>query len=172
MAWFSVVYQRNYFIYSCRVFKNYRACGFVGTIFIRHFEQSRCDWLNHTMWYLVSVSTRLCAIGWTIPRGSTRIQHCPVAWNLSQYCFIFEHNTDTNMLCRLFDNRKYMDIYISLYIRNTAILENKKSVCIFPHQVVNTCDLHHFSLSKCTICRTIPVKMPQIDQLSPILKVY
>ncbi len=42
--------------------------------------------------------------------------------------------------------------YISLYIRNTAILENKKSVCIFPHQLVNTCDLHlHFvNYAKCS----------------------
>ncbi len=32
--------------------------------------------------------------------------------------------------------------YNSLYFRNTAIFENKKSVCIFPHPLVNTCDLH------------------------------
>ncbi len=32
--------------------------------------------------------------------------------------------------------------YIFIYIRHTAILENKKSICIFPHQRVNTCDLH------------------------------
>ncbi len=84
-------------------------------IFIRHFEHSCCDWLNHTTWYLVSVSTRLCAIGWTVPRGSTQIHCCPVAWNLSQYCFIFEHNTDANMLCRLFDNHKYMYIYLHIH---------------------------------------------------------
>ncbi len=36
----------------------------------------------------------------------------------------FLHNTVANMLCRLFDDRKYMDIYL----RNTAILENKKSL--------------------------------------------
>ncbi len=32
--------------------------------------------------------------------------------------------------------------YISLYVRNTAILQNNKSVYIFPHQRVNTGDLH------------------------------
>ncbi len=32
--------------------------------------------------------------------------------------------------------------YISLYIRNMAISVNKKLVCISPHQLVNTCDLH------------------------------
>ncbi len=58
--------------------------------------------------------------------------------------------------------------YISLYIRNT-ILVNKKFVCISPHQLVNTCDLH---LVNCTICSTIPVKMLLIGQLSLILKVY
>ncbi len=31
--------------------------------------------------------------------------------------------------------------YISLYIRNTAILQYNKSVYIFPHQRVNSCDL-------------------------------
>ncbi len=54
--------------------------------------------------------------------------------------------------------------YISLYIRNTAILQNKKSVCIFPPQFVNTCDLHLFKLLMCAICYTIPVKMPLIGQ--------
>ncbi len=62
--------------------------------------------------------------------------------------------------------------YISLYVRNTAILENKKSVCIFPHQLVNTCDLHLLRLLKYAICCTIPVKMPLIGQLSPILNDY
>ncbi len=57
---------------------------------------------------------RLCMIGWTIPRGSTRIEYCPEAWNLTQCCFIFLHNTDANMLCRLFDDRKYMDIYLPI----------------------------------------------------------
>ncbi len=48
--------------------------------------------------------------------------------------------------------------YISLYIRNTAILENKKSVCIFQHQLVNTCDFHLFRLLKYAICHTNPSK--------------
>ncbi len=115
---FFLLYIKVIISYSFRVCKNDSGsvCGFLSaTIFIRHFEHSHCDWLNHTTWYLVSVSIRLCAIGWTIPRGSTRIQRCPVAWNLGQYCFIFQHNTDANMLCRLFDNRKYMDIYLPIH---------------------------------------------------------
>ncbi len=51
------------------------------------------DWLNHTC-------------------GSTQIECCPEAWNLTQCCFICLHNTDASMLCRLFDDRKYMDIYL------------------------------------------------------------
>ncbi len=47
--------------------------------------------------------------------------------------------------------------YIFLYIRNTAILENKKSVCTFPHQLVNTCDLHLFRLLMCPICKLLCV---------------
>ncbi len=39
-------------------------------------------------------------------------------------CFIYLHNTDTNMLCRLFHDRKYT----SPYFMNTAILENKNSL--------------------------------------------
>ncbi len=61
--------------------------------------------------------------------------------------------------------------YILLYIRNTAILENKKSV-FFPHQLVNIFDLHLLRLLKCAIYCTIPVKVLPIGQLSLILKVY
>ncbi len=97
-------------------------------IFIRHFEHSRCDWLNHTTWYLVSISTWLCAIGWTIPHSFTWIQPCPVAWNLSQYCFIFLHNTDANLLCRLLDDRKYMDIYLPIHQEYCYLAKQKISL--------------------------------------------
>ncbi len=105
-------------------------CSSVGAaIFIHHFEHSHCDWLNHTTWYLVSISTRLCAIGWTIPRGSTWIQSCTEAWNLSQYCFIFEHNTGTNMLWRLFDNCKYIDIYLTIHQEYCYL--GKQNICLY-----------------------------------------
>ncbi len=104
-------------------------------------------YVYHVVWSLPSCfQTRLCVIAWTIPRGSTRIQRCTEAWNLSPCYLLFLHNTVANMLCRLFDDRKYMDIYISLYLRNTAILENKKTICIFSHQLVNNCDLHIHAL--------------------------
>ncbi len=118
------------------------------------FDQVMCDWLNHTMWFHSNPA---------LPRSMEFESILFHFW--TQYSRQYA-------ICRLFDNRKYMDIYISLYIRNTAILENKKSVCIFPHQLVNSCDLHLFRLLKCAICRTILVKMPSIGQFSPILKVY
>ncbi len=89
-------------------------------------------------------------------------------WNFSQYCFIFYtiHTPVCCVGCLMITN---IWTYISLYIRNTAILVNKILVCICLHQLVNTCDLH---LVKCAICSTIPAKMPPIGQLSPFLKVY
>ncbi len=86
--------------------------------------------IYHVIWSLPSCfrRTRLCVIGWTITHGSTRIKRYTEAWNLSPSCFIFLHNTVANMLCRLFDDRKYMD---------TAILENKKNSLYF---LVSTCE--------------------------------
>ncbi len=91
------------------------------------------------------------------------------ACNFSQCCFIF-YIIQTPVCCVAIGCLMIANIwtYISLYIRNTAILVNKKLVCISPHQLVNTCDLH---LVMCAICSIIPVKMPLIGQLSPILKV-
>ncbi len=72
---------------------------------------------------------RLCVIGWTIPRGSTRTKHCPEAWNMRQYCFIFLHNTDANMLCRLFDDHKYMDIYLPIHQEYCYLGKQKICLC-------------------------------------------
>ncbi len=85
----------------------------------------------HVVWSLPSCFrlTRLCVIGWTIQRGSTRIQRFPVAWDLSQYCFIFEHNTDANMLCRLFDDYKYMDIYLPIHQEYRYL--GKQKICLY-----------------------------------------
>ncbi len=93
------------------------------------FEHSRCDWLNHTTWFHSN---------WAYPK----------TWNLRQYCFIFLHNTTIQtpicyLGCLMIANTW---TYISLYIRNTAILENKNIVCIFLHQRVNTYDLHLHTL--------------------------
>ncbi len=134
-------------------------------ILIRHFEQSRCDWQNHTTWYgshttwygrchFVSVSTRLYVIGWTIPHGSTRIDitsALPDTWNCSQYCFMFLHNTDANMLCRLFDDCKYMDIYLPIH-QNYCYLGKQK---ISLYLSASTCEHlwpSHSHLVNCVKC--------------------
>ncbi len=128
----------------------------------------------HVVWSLPSCFrwTRLCMIRWTILCCSSRIEGCPEAWNLSPCCFICLHNTVINMLCRLFDDHKDMDIYIyiSLYLRNTAILENKKNVCIFSHQLVNTCNLHIHALQTAQNVSRFQLNMLLIGQFKKFLK--
>ncbi len=67
----------------------------------------------HVVWSLPSCfrGIRLCVIGWTIPRGSTQIERCLEAWNLRPCCLIF-YTIVANMLCKLFGDCKYMDIYL------------------------------------------------------------
>ncbi len=138
--------------------------------------------------FLFIISSTAAAIGWTIPRGIL-FPFWPGYVRLAEPYHVVPLESSAAPAHRIwvnivsFLNTIQMPIcyvgcliiantwiYISIYIRNTAILENKKSVCIFPHQLVNTCDLHLFSLLKCAICCTIPLKMPPIGQLSSILK--
>ncbi len=53
----------------------------------------------------------------------------------------FLHNIDVNMLYRLFSDPKYMYIYL-LIRQEYGYLGKQKQNCIYPHQLVNTCDLH------------------------------
>ncbi len=94
--------------------------------------------IYHMVWLLPSCFpwTKLCVIGWTIPHGSTRIERYPVAWNLSPCCFIFLHNTVANMLCRLFDDRKYMDIYLPVSQEYCYLGKQKNSL----YFLVSTCE--------------------------------
>ncbi len=116
--------------------------------YLRHCN---CDWLNHsnmvrrkwplyTTWYgrchLVSGGPGCVWLAWTIPRGSTRIERYPEVWNLSACCFIFLHNTVANMLCRLFDDRKYMDIYLPIP-QEYCYLGKQKNCLYF---LVSTCE--------------------------------
>ncbi len=98
------------------------------------------------------VSSTAAAIGRTIPRGSTRIQLCPEAWNLSQYCFYFEHNTDANMLCRLFDNCKYMDIYLPIHQEYCYLGKQKISLYFSssPCEHLWPSPLHLVNCAKCS----------------------
>ncbi len=126
-AWFAVLYQRNYFIFLHRVCTKVILPGCPGgRRHLIYVIATAIGWtiprgptevadVYHVVWSLPSClrRTRLCVIAWTIPRGSTPIERYPDAWNLSPCCFIFFlHNTVANMLCRLFDDRKYMDIYL------------------------------------------------------------
>ncbi len=56
-AWFSVLYQRNYFIFLQRVCSKVTLPGWVLPFYLRHCN---CDWLNHT-----TCSNGSC---WRIPR--------------------------------------------------------------------------------------------------------
>ncbi len=62
------------------------------------------------------------------------VQCCPRAWNLRQYCFFFLLNTDAdaNMLCRLYDDRKHMDIYLQ-YTSGILLSWKTKNVFVFFH---------------------------------------
>ncbi len=116
--------------------------------YLRHCN---CDWLNHTTWFNGSCRCiprcMVAAILFPVDQvmydwpNHTMWFHSnrppPEAWNLTQCCFIFLHNTDANMFCRLFDGHKYMDIYLPIYIRNTAILYNKKNSLYFS---ASTCE--------------------------------
>ncbi len=86
---------------SCR-----RIHGMVAAILFPK-DQVMYDWLNHTTWF-----------------ESNRA--LPETWNLTQCCFIFLHNTDANMLCRLFDDHKYMDIYLPILQEYCYLGKQKK----------------------------------------------
>ncbi len=86
-------------------------------------DQVMCDWLNHTTWFH---SNR------ALPRSMEFD-------SMLLHFFYTIQMPICSVGCLMLANTW---IYISLYLRNTAILENKKSVCIFLHQLVNTCDLH------------------------------
>ncbi len=72
---------------------------------------------TYTMWYgrCHLVFGRPGYVWLVEPYHMVPLESSAVLWDLSQYCFIFEHNTDANMLCRLFDDRKNMDIYLLIH---------------------------------------------------------
>ncbi len=120
-----------------------------------------CWWMPPCfIFVIVKVLSTATAIGWTIPHGPTEIvkyiesnylerrypswlthSRSPAACNLRQYCFIF-YTIQTSICCIHCLIIANICTYISLYIKNTAISVNKKLLCISPHQLVNTCDLH------------------------------
>ncbi len=154
-----------------------------------YLHHCHCDWLNHTtwskrncwpspfytMWYGCwhLVSGRPCYVWFAEPyhvvplESSAALMH-GILVNIGSF-FNTIQTPICYVGCLMIANTW---IYISLYIRNTAILENKNSVCIFPHHLLNTCDCYLYRLLKCAICRTIPVKMPPVSQFEMFFKVY
>ncbi len=85
-------------------------------------DQVMCDWLNHTTWF----------------HSNPALPH---SMGFESILFHFEHNTDANMLCRLFDDHKYMDIYLPIHQEYRHF--GKQNISLyFLHQRVNTCGLH------------------------------
>ncbi len=74
-------------------------------------DQVMCDWLNHTTWFHSNQA---------LPR-SMEFE--------SMLLHFFLHNTDANMLCRLFDDRKYMDIYLPIHQECSYL--GKEQVCLY-----------------------------------------
>ncbi len=54
---------------------------------------------------------------------------CVGAWNFRQYYLIFLLNTDANILCRLFDDHKHMDIH--LHIHQEYCYLGKQKICLY-----------------------------------------
>ncbi len=129
------------------------------------------DWQNHNMW-----SHRNCRTHSTETLELVNTQPpppplpCSMEYETILFHFFYAINTSICYVGCLMITNTWTNI--SLYITNTPILEKKISVCIFSHQLVNTCDFYLFRLLKCEICSTIPVKMPLIGQLSLMIKVY
>ncbi len=69
-----------------------------------------CDWLNYTTWFHSNPA---------LPR-SMEFE--------SMLLHFFLHNTVANMLCRLFDDRKYMDIYLPIPQEYCYIGKQKNSL--------------------------------------------
>ncbi len=154
-AWLSVLYQRNYFIFLQEFANKKQYCVeldvLMGTAILFTSLQLRLAEPYHVVrrkWPLYATLYSCCHLVsgrpgcvWlaepyhVVPFESSATPKHGIWVHVASF---FLHNTVTNMLCRLFDDRKYMDIY--LYLRNTAILENKKTVCIFSYQRVNTCN--------------------------------
>ncbi len=136
--------------YSFKEFAKMIACMWTGNTSILWPSPSHL--VYHVVWVLPSCfrSTRLCLIWWTILHGSTWIQRCPKAWTLRQYCFIFLHNTDANMLCRLFDDRKYMDICLPIP-QEYCYLGKQKKQFVISHIILWT--LVTFTFTPCKLCK-------------------
>ncbi len=82
--------------------------------------------------------TRLCMIGWTIPRGSTRIERSPKAWNLTQCCFIFFYTIQKPICyvgCLMITNT-WIYIYLPIHQEYSYLGKQKSSLYFY----TSTCE--------------------------------
>ncbi len=101
-------------------------------------------YVYHVVWALPSCFrlTRLYVIDWTITtwfHSNRALARSMEFESMLLHFFYTIQSPICHVDCLMIANTW---IYISLYLRNTAILENKKTVCIFLHQLVNICELH------------------------------
>ncbi len=99
-------------------------------------DQIMCDWLNHTTWF-----------------HSNRALPCSMEFeSMLLHFFYIIQSPIFYVGCLMIANTW---IYISLYLRNTAILENKKTVLYF---LVSACEQlwpSHSRLVNCAKCEQI-----------------
>ncbi len=106
-------------------------------------DQVMCDWLNHNTWFhsnralprsmefesmllnfVYTIQSPICYVGCLMIANT--FKHGRI-W-MRQYFFIFLHNTDVNMLRGLFDDHKYMDIYLPIHQEYCYLGKQKKFV--------------------------------------------
>ncbi len=147
----SVLYQRNYFIFLQWVYTKVILPGVLmgaailfTSLHLRlaepyHLVQRKLP--TYTKWY---VHCRLVSGGpgyvWLAEPYHVVPLKSSTGIGVNIVSFLNTIQTP-NMLCRPFDDRKYMDIYLPIH-QEYRYLGKQKSVCIFLHQRVNTCDLH------------------------------
>ncbi len=85
----------------------------------------------HMVWSLPSCFwwTKLCVIGWTIHTTWFHLNRAlPQSMELDSMLLHFLHNTDANMLHGLFDDHKYMDIYLLIHQEYSYLWKQKISL--------------------------------------------
>ncbi len=125
-------------------------CNVIISYYFKEFVKKQAYGCTEGCRHLIYVIAT--AIGWTIPRGPTEIaEH--MAWRHSSWLthscsprsmefetilLHFLHKTDASMLRRLFDNCKYMYIYLPIH-QEYAYLR-KQNICLYFKYPASTCE--------------------------------
>ncbi len=140
-----------------------------------YLHHCNCDWLNHTMWSKGSCRPSPLYTTWygcchLVSRGPGYVwlvEPYHMVWLKSSaalkhgiwvhFASFFLHNTVSNMLCRLFDDCKYMDIYLPIPQEYCYFGKQKNSLYFF---ALACKDLwpSHSCLVNCAKCEQIPSK--------------